>query len=238
MSRPVEGNALNDGQAAVTALAQLLVNQGGADVDIVLSNHFVQYAVLPPSSGLNSDAERLALARIVFTRQYGSLSQDWEIRVTPAGKQEPSLACALPKSLLAAVAKTVTAPLRLRSVRPILMNVFNATRRTFNKDESCLIIAESGRLTLGWMRDGQWRKVASRATAPDDADALATLFRQGALLEDSGNGADNRGGGIAWLCDLNGKHHINATLPWPLRFLDTPRRHDGSPPRLVGWSSP
>jgi hypothetical protein len=61
----------------IAALDALLGESGwhGRDITVVLSCHYVRHAVIPAEPGL-SDAERLALAEIVFRDVFGELSSD------------------------------------------------------------------------------------------------------------------------------------------------------------------
>ena len=58
------------------------------DVSVVLSNHFVRYALLPPQDAVTPE-EELALARFQFTKIHGERVKSWEVRVCER------LACAI-----------------------------------------------------------------------------------------------------------------------------------------------
>lgn len=176
------------------ALAALLDEPGwhGRDIAIVLSGHYVRHAIFPVSSGL-SHKERQALAELVFHNTFGDLAREWELRISPAGKGQQSLACGVPRALLEALKTVCLRRGRLTSLRPGLMQVFNRIRRDIGQSVGCLALVEMGRTTLVFFEQGQWKHVDSRA---GNSQSLPLL-----LLEEAELSA-RQPGGILWLCDL------------------------------------
>ena len=60
------------------ALAPLLAER--VDATVVLSNHFVRYAVVKPETTLSGEEEALGHARFHFTRVYGERARGWDLR--------------------------------------------------------------------------------------------------------------------------------------------------------------
>ncbi len=53
------------------------------NVTVVLSNHFVRYAVVPFDSAVSgASEEELALARFHFTKIHGERAKGWEVRMS------------------------------------------------------------------------------------------------------------------------------------------------------------
>ena len=62
----------------------------GADVTLVLSNHFVHYALVPWSKLLKTEEEQFAFARHRFTRVHGSAAEGWLLRLSEASPRQAS----------------------------------------------------------------------------------------------------------------------------------------------------
>ena len=149
--------------AAVEALPAQLA--AGAAVTVVLSNHFVRYALLPWNAALKSADEWLALARHRLSGVHGHASEDWEIQVSETAPKGPRVACAIDRTLLDSVEATVAGSgAQLASVQPLLMAGFNRMRPRPGESR-WLVIAETGRLTLVLIELGIWRAIRSRQVA-------------------------------------------------------------------------
>ncbi|MGE5466794.1 MAG: hypothetical protein ACM3Y9_05150 [Ignavibacteria bacterium] len=199
----------------VAALQALLGEPAwhGRDVTVVLSGHYVRHAVIPPGSGM-SDAERRNLAEVVFREVFGDLARDWELRVSPSQDSLPTIACGVPRPLLAALEDACRDRGRLVSVQPSLMPVFNRARRQMQRAVGCLAVVEPGRITLAALDGGRWKYVDSRAGG-------GSLLPQ-LLLEESELHA-RQPGGILWLADLSGEAMLPGGSFWSHRSVEPPR---------------
>lgn len=195
---------------------------GGRDITLVLSNHYVRYAVIPQAMAL-ATRELDDLARLVFRNTFGDLAHDWELRVSP-GKALRTLASAVPQALLSAVRIACEGRGTLRSIQPGLMSVFNGIRSTMANDNGTLALVEPGRVTLASVENGQWLAVDSRAgsgsTLParlQEAHALASRE----FGHDAGHDAGRTAGGRLWLADLTGQAIAPGSPPWHLERVMT-----------------
>lgn len=166
------------------------------DVRFVLSSHFVRYALVPADAGIRTESERAAFAQLTFEKIYGTLARNWDIRLSPAGNKETMLACGVDRALLAALRGIESPTIRIAAIRPHLMCAFNAIAGRLNAGPAAIAIAEPARITLAFVKSGQWLAVSSRAFVEANGDALQqALEEQSALL-----GTD--AGGPLWLNDL------------------------------------
>lgn len=157
-----------------------------ADVEIVLSNHFVRYAVIPWSSEVTGGTEVQALTRISFEEVYGDLAADWELRLSDAGYGKSRLACAVDHELIQAVTDAVEkTSLRLVSIQPFLMAAFNHCQKLIPDDEYLLMLDEPGKLCLARVRDRQWSQIRLHSVG-NLVDELPGLLNREVLL----NGSD------------------------------------------------
>ena len=139
--------------------------QGRVDVTVVLSNHFVRYAVLPQQHGISPE-EELALARFQFAKIHGERAKAWEVRVCEG------LACAIDAALLEGLRSCFpkTGKARLASVQPHLMAAYNRARRRIPREGAWLVLAERGRTCLARLAASGWAWVHNGREA--DADEL------------------------------------------------------------------
>ena len=74
------------GRARGVRRSKVAALRGRVDVTVVLSNHFVRYAVLPAQDGAATPEEELALARFQFAKIHGERAKGWEVRVCEAAR--------------------------------------------------------------------------------------------------------------------------------------------------------
>jgi hypothetical protein len=140
--------ALEDFGRKVAALGKRV------DVSVVLSNHFVRYAVLPPQDGSATPEEEIALARFHFTKIHGERVKGWEVRVSEG------LACAIDTALLEGLKSCfVKTKPRLASVQPALMAAYNRARRRIPREGAWLVLSESERTCLARLAPQGWASV-------------------------------------------------------------------------------
>ena len=163
---------------------------GKGDATVILSSHFVRYAVLPWSGELITEAEELEFARTRFIQVFGQVARDWTIVISPAPAGASRLCAAVDQALIGAATVVVAASgLRLQSVQPALMAQFNEWRRRIGAD-GWLATAEQGRLVMAWISGGQWRSVRVRPLNGASV-SLAQVLEQEQLLLSAG-GANHK----------------------------------------------
>ena len=172
---------------AAETLRDLLAhpNVAKGDATLILSSHFVRYAVLPWSAELVTEREELEYARTRFVHVFGPAAADWKIAISPAPTRAGRLCAAVDGALIDAVSGAVAgSALRLVSLQPSLMAGFNGWRRGIDA-EGWLVTAEKGRLLVAWISAGQWRSVRARP-ANGAPIALAQVLEQERLLLSAG----------------------------------------------------
>ena len=131
-------------------------------VTVVLSNHFVRYALVPWSAELAGEAEEEAYVRHHFVRVYGDRAKAWSFRASPAPAGAARLCSAIDANLLAALrsafAKTRA---KLVSVQPSLMAVFNRARAAVPARGAWLVLAEPERACVALHSGGRWQAVSN-----------------------------------------------------------------------------
>lgn len=164
--------------AVVEALAGELAGARDVRCDIVLSNHFCRYAVLPAQPDLASEVEMAAYARLQFESIHGAAAvSGWDVRVAAGTPDTSRLACATDAALLEAL-RVVCADrgVVLRSVQPLFAHAFDAARRRLATRSFWFAVAEEGRLCLGAVSDRRWIEIMSERVQDDAAVAARDLI--------------------------------------------------------------
>ena len=142
--------ALEAGEGALQELARKAAAiRRRAHVTVVLSNHYVRYAIVP-GGGAASAEEEIALARFHFTKIHGERAKEWEVRVSEG------LACAIDAALLREIRPLFKGKARLVSVQPYLMHAYNGARRKIPREGAWLVLAEQGRTCLARLAAKGW----------------------------------------------------------------------------------
>ena len=156
-----------------------------ADAHLVISNHFVRYALVPWSEHLASDEEKRAWVRHHFAEIYGEPEAALEYRWSEEGPDAACVASAVDAEFIGGIrAAFEPASLRLRSVQPYLMAAFNRWQRRVEGDPVWIVLPETGRVCIASLANGRWRTIASRNIGPDWQAELPLALERELLLAD------------------------------------------------------
>jgi hypothetical protein len=170
-------------QGAVAALEAALapLRDERVDATVVLSNHFVRYAIVKPDPTIAGAEEQLGHARFHLIRVFGERARGWDLRLSPARRGAPRLASALDPGLAPAIAACFArgAAARLVSVQPYLMAAYNRWRGELPRDGGWLLLLEPQRACLVLISQRRWAAVRTlRGDYPDLEDWAALLDRE------------------------------------------------------------
>lgn len=151
--------------AAVEALPLALAQSDPQklEVTVILSNHFVRYALLPWNAELKSEEEWQSLAHHRLGSVYGPNVEDWALQQSKTSPEGARVVCAADRPMLEALSQKISAcGATLVSVQPYLMSAFNRVRTRIGNECCWLVLEERGRLTLVLFRRGSWQAIRSR----------------------------------------------------------------------------
>jgi len=134
-------------QAALEALDAILAEPEwqAPDMDVVLSNRFVRYAVVPFNDQLKKYAEQEAFAKHVLNQSHGAAAGQWALRIQKAKAGVPALVGAVDQALVDALGGLCRAHgTKLHTITPYLTAVFNRSRGVFGEGQAWLVVAEAG----------------------------------------------------------------------------------------------
>jgi hypothetical protein len=130
-----------------------------AAVTVVLSNHFVRYALVPWNAALADPAEEEAYVRHHFGRIHGERAKSWRLRWSPEPGDAPRLASAIDSALLDSLKDCFKGNARLVSVQPCLMDAANRARHAVPASGAWLVFVERERACVALHAGGRWRSV-------------------------------------------------------------------------------
>jgi hypothetical protein len=198
----------------------------GIQIDVVLSSHFVRYALVPWSENIVRDSERLAFARLILRNVYGANADAWEVCLDEQPAGQSSFACAVDRALLAGLYGAIAAAgARLGEVTPVLADCINRHRRLLKDRAFCLAHAEPGRVTLAFRSNLGWQSVRGRRVDGSLTDTLPSVLKQEAT---AGSAV---AGGVLYLCAPQLGSVATPAIPgWRIVMLADDEGAHSSPP--------
>jgi hypothetical protein len=168
------------GAAATLAAIAAELKDLHCDVTVVLSNHFVRYALVPANDTLKSGDEETAFARYCFAKVHGERAKAWEVRLSGADGDSPRVASAMDSGLLAAIRGCFpeAGKARLVSVQPYLMAAFNRCDARKGRHSGWLLLVEPQRACLACIDGGRWTAVRNVKGDYDDPARWTELLER------------------------------------------------------------
>ena len=146
-----------------------------AEVNIVLSNRLVRYATMLFNAQLKNYSEQEAFARYSLTQNFGANVEKWALRIQHGKPGSPSLVSAADDALLEGLRQACSAhKLKLRSIAPYLMPVFNRNQNEIKSDPAWLVINEPGYSLLALLSGGKF--ITVNGVSHDNLDELPILL--------------------------------------------------------------
>lgn len=157
------------------------------DAEVVLSNHFVRYALVPWSEEISDESESLAFTRYCFSQTYGNDAQRWALRTSSSGYGETQVSSAVDQDLLDGLDRISTAhSLRLVSMQPYFMTAFNRSLNQLRGSVMWFVVAEPGRLCVSRLQQGRWCNLQAVKADDDWLDTLKNLLEREFLVSEAG----------------------------------------------------
>lgn len=159
---------------------------------VVLSNHFVRYALIPWSGDVAGSREVESLALAHLRRVHGEPADGWTVRVSRSRYGCAWLAAAVDSALLARL-QALCEPARLKPVgiEPLFAAAFDRWRGAVREARAWFAVLDAGLACLARLDGGAWSHLYSLRPAGAPGDELAAVLDRWALLE----GGDDEGDG-------------------------------------------
>lgn len=224
---PAYGSEPWHGVAAVLRDEAVHFRGNAVDVTVVLSNHFVRYALVPWNEALAGAAEELAFARHCFAKIHGERSKAWTLSVSEESAGAPRIASAIDTVLLETIRACfpLDARARLVSVQPSLMSAVNFWYRPRAKASAWLLLTELERACLALHSEGRWQTVINSKGSYSTPEEWAELLERERLRT---LGADSVSKVFVHSAE-SGTEHLQQAGVWELEPLSLPPLEGYSP---------
>lgn len=114
-------------------------------VRLILSNHFVRYALVPWNDELGNEAEQRQFARQHFATIYGPVAKSWAVRLSLDVPGRSHVASAVDQALVDRLNDlTRSYRLKLKGLEPLLMTAFNRWQPKLVDDVQWFVVIEPG----------------------------------------------------------------------------------------------
>jgi hypothetical protein len=171
-------------QALESALSALPLRPAFSSV--LLSNHFMSYAMVEMNQSLTGEAEELAYAKHCFVQLYGAGAESWEIRLSRDDSGTRQLASALDAAFLQNLrAAFARSGIKLKSLQPCLMTAFNNSHSELQNQDAWFVLFENDSLCVGLVKQGRLSSVRTMNVDQDWLEKLTEILDRESYLSDS-----------------------------------------------------
>jgi hypothetical protein len=154
-----------------------------ADVEVIVSDSLVRYALIPWSDDVQKGAELDAFSRIHFESLFGSSVADWKIQIDAGDYGKQRIACAMDNGMIEALhALFAKHGLRFVLLQPYFMHVFNRWRQRFLGNALCVML-DSGWVMFASFKEGNWHNIRTIRVGDDVSSSLPDLIEREMLLQ-------------------------------------------------------
>lgn len=169
--------------AALAQLKRMLPAGSGAEIHVLLSNHFVRYAVIPPQSGIETPSELQAYAAFQMREIYGERTGEWELTISSWDPATGAVCAAVERGFLQELEELAGSQrMKLKYVEPYFTSVFDHWHDRFGKGRAWFALIETGRLCLALLEGGAWLRILNQRILDDVEEELLVALEREALL--------------------------------------------------------
>jgi len=156
-----------------------------AFASVILSNHFMNYAMVELNQSLNGEAEEQAYAKHCFIQLFGTDAESWEIRLNRDDSGARQLASALDSGFLQNLRATfMRACIKLKSVQPCLMAAFNNSHSELQNQDAWFVLFENESLCVGQVKQGSLGSIRTMNVDKDWLERLTEILDRESYLSD------------------------------------------------------
>lgn len=152
-------------------------------VRVVLSNHYLRYAIVDVDQSIQSKAEQVAFVKHRFVQTYGEAAESWELRLDQECPGAPYLASAVDGMMLFKIREIFTeAKIRLQSIQPCLMTAYNQSQSKFADKNAWFVLFEDGNLCIVWLKAGHPSSIRTIKAGEDWLEKLPEIIDRESLF--------------------------------------------------------
>jgi hypothetical protein len=155
-------------------------------VRVVLSNHFLRYAIVDVDQAIQNKVEQVAFVKHRFGQIYGEIADSWELRLDQECPGAPYLASAVDERLLFKLREIFTqANIKLQSIQPCLMTAYNQSQSKFANKNAWFVLFEDGNLCIVWLKAGHPSSIRTIKAGDDWLERLPEIIDRESFLSES-----------------------------------------------------
>jgi hypothetical protein len=174
--------ALQSVLAALQAALRLPGLEKGR-AEVVLSSHFVHYAMIPWNDEVENSADLRAFVEHCFHLSFGEAAKHWELRVSRGEPGTDWLGSGVAEELTAGIREIFAqSNLHLLSLQPHLMQAINHVRKSVGGGSAWVAAGEADRLVVALIKDGTLSSVRGIAGNFISGTSLQALIRRESIL--------------------------------------------------------
>lgn len=183
----VDGSAADYAwQAPLGALREWLREnkRARANVKIIVSDRYAQYALIPWPRGIVSNRELKTYARLYFANLFGHDGADWHLNVDWSRYAQPGVGCALPSGLVDAIRDVCAEQqLRIGSISGNFIVTHGRWRNRLHKGDALFVVIDSDQCTFAGFRRGHWLGLRSVRMEHATEALLTAAIKRELLLQ-------------------------------------------------------
>jgi hypothetical protein len=179
---------------ALSVLESVLPELAGkkSHATVILSNHFMRYALIPWSDSIFDAKEIEAYAQHTFREIYGRDANIWELSISSGKSGMQQMAGATDTRLLDSLREMFgRAGVNLKSIQPHLMLAYNACKASLRGRSAWLALVEQGNLCLVLLQEGRWTWVRTMRIGVRWQEELPLLLERETFNACAGSGIND-----------------------------------------------
>lgn len=192
--------------AALQQLDKILSDAAGAELSLILSNHWVRYAVMPPQNEITTPEEVKSYADFRLREIYADRVDSWTFSISDWNPLTGAMCAAIPRDLLTQLEQLAAdRRCKISVLEPYLASVYDRWQAQLQGDTVYMAVIEAGRICLAVIQRGIWQSVRNQRISHSAAEDLLTALDQEAIW----SGAKEAAGVV----HLFAPEHPELTLP-------------------------
>jgi hypothetical protein len=209
------------------------LENGKAETTVVLSNHFVEYALVPWNEQVSGKDEGEIYVRNYFSKVYGDAAETWDFRYCKCGAEDVMLASAIDKTLLISLREVMnSSKVKLSSVQPYLVYAFNRICAGMENISGWFVLVEYGKACVGLLHAGKWSRLRNLRIEDNWFDDLPGLIQREACLA----GEEAAGGKVYVLAPEHVRQDWPAQGGWQFQYVALPVQQRADSTQHGGFS--
>jgi len=209
----------NAWQLALTQLESLLQTLSAPEktkLHLTLSSDFIRYITLPAQNTFMPHDEKIAYAKAAYREVYGQEVDTWRVQCSDMPPNQTMVAVAINEQLINGIAILADKyQLKLSTITPYLMHVFNQLSAKQGKTDGILAVIEHNRMIIANMQNGICQQIRNQRIKQGWQEQLAdTLVREKLLKQNTRNDA-------VIYAPSQSKVKINSIKGWHIKRLSS-----------------